>query len=108
MKRRKPPEVARQEAYEEAGLIGQIVDKRPFVYEKRLATPFSLCPVRVFSFRVDRQLADWPEKDQRQIACSKGLSECRGEKRPSPSPAYNPDDRFERIMLMLNNVFVFG
>ena len=40
MKKRKPAEVARQEAYEEAGLIGQIVGKRPvgnFHYEKRLA-----------------------------------------------------------------------
>src|SRR5215469_11520900 len=40
MKGRKPVEVAAQEAYEEAGLIGQIVGKRPlgsFHYEKRLA-----------------------------------------------------------------------
>jgi 8-oxo-dGTP pyrophosphatase MutT (NUDIX family) len=40
MKGRKPAEVASQEAYEEAGLIGQIVGKRPlgsFHYEKRLA-----------------------------------------------------------------------
>ena len=40
MKKRKPAEVASQEAYEEAGLIGHIVDKRPvgtFHYAKRLA-----------------------------------------------------------------------
>jgi 8-oxo-dGTP pyrophosphatase MutT (NUDIX family) len=40
MKGRKPAEVARQEAYEEAGLVGHIVGKRPlgsFHYEKRLA-----------------------------------------------------------------------
>jgi 8-oxo-dGTP pyrophosphatase MutT (NUDIX family) len=69
MKKRKPSEVASQEAYEEAGLIGQIVDKRPlgtFAYEKRLATSALLCRVRVFSFRVERQLDDWPEKDQRE------------------------------------------
>jgi 8-oxo-dGTP pyrophosphatase MutT (NUDIX family) len=69
MKKRKPAEVASQEAYEEAGLIGQIVDKRPvgtFHYEKRLAKKEALCQVRVFLFRVDRQLDDWPEKNQRE------------------------------------------
>jgi 8-oxo-dGTP pyrophosphatase MutT (NUDIX family) len=69
MKKRKPAEVARQEAYEEAGLIGHIVDKRPvgtFHYEKRLAKKEVLCQVRVFLFRVDRQLDDWPEKNQRE------------------------------------------
>ena len=61
MKKRKPPEVARQEAYGEAGLIGQIVDQRPlgtFAYEKRLARREVLVQVRVFSFRVERQLDD--------------------------------------------------
>jgi 8-oxo-dGTP pyrophosphatase MutT (NUDIX family) len=69
MKKRKPAEVASQEAYEEAGLIGQIVDKRPlgtFAYEKRLAKGAVLCQVRVFSFRVERQLDDWPEKNERE------------------------------------------
>ena len=69
MKKRKPAEVASQEAYEEAGLSGQIVDKRPlgtFVYEKRLAKGAVLCQVRVFSFRVERQLDDWPEKNERE------------------------------------------
>jgi hypothetical protein len=57
MKKRKPAEVASQEAYEgayeEAGLIGQIVGKRPigsFHYEKRLAKKALLCQVRVFYF----------------------------------------------------------
>ena len=69
MKERKPAEVASQEAYEEAGLIGQIVGKRPlgnFHYEKRLAKKAILCEVRVFLFRVERQLDDWPEKGQRE------------------------------------------
>jgi 8-oxo-dGTP pyrophosphatase MutT (NUDIX family) len=69
MKKRKPAEVASQEAYEEAGLIGRIVDKRPlgtFAYEKRLAVGVVLCRVRVFSFRVERQLEVWPEKNQRE------------------------------------------
>jgi 8-oxo-dGTP pyrophosphatase MutT (NUDIX family) len=69
MKKRKPAEVASQEAYEEAGLIGEIVDKRPvgtFHYAKRLAKREVLCRVRVFLFRVERQLDDWPEKNWRE------------------------------------------
>jgi 8-oxo-dGTP pyrophosphatase MutT (NUDIX family) len=69
MKKRKPAEVASQEAYEEAGLIGQIVGKRPlggFHYEKRVGKEAILCQVRVFLFRVERQLDDWPEKSQRE------------------------------------------
>src|SRR3978361_1764756 len=69
MKKRKPPEVASQEAYEEAGLIGKIVDKRPvgnFHYAKRLPKGEVLCQVQVFLFRVERQLDDWPEKSQRE------------------------------------------
>jgi 8-oxo-dGTP pyrophosphatase MutT (NUDIX family) len=69
MKKRKPADVAGQEASEEAGLIGRIVDKRPlgtFAYEKRLAVGEVLCRVRVFSFRVERQLDDWPERNQRE------------------------------------------
>jgi 8-oxo-dGTP pyrophosphatase MutT (NUDIX family) len=69
MKGRKPSEVASQEAFEEAGLVGHIVGKRPlgvFHYGKQLAKKSRLCQVRVFSFRVERQLDDWPEKRQRE------------------------------------------
>jgi 8-oxo-dGTP pyrophosphatase MutT (NUDIX family) len=69
MKKRKPAEVASQEAYEEACLIGQIVGKRPlgrFHYEKRVGKESILCQVRVFLFRVERQLDDWPEKSLRE------------------------------------------
>jgi 8-oxo-dGTP pyrophosphatase MutT (NUDIX family) len=69
MKGRKPVEVAKQEAYEEAGLVGRVVSKRPigsFHYEKRLAKKALLCEVRVFLFRVERQLCDWPEKSSRE------------------------------------------
>src|SRR5580693_573407 len=69
MKGRKPAEVASQEAYEEAGLIGYVVSKRPlgsFHYQKQLAKEGRFCQVRVFSFRVERQLDDWPEKKQRE------------------------------------------
>src|ERR1700750_93851 len=53
IKGRKPAEVASQEAYEEAGLVGRVVSKRPlgrFYYEKRLAKKAILCEVRVFLF----------------------------------------------------------
>jgi 8-oxo-dGTP pyrophosphatase MutT (NUDIX family) len=66
---RKPTEVASQEAYEEAGLVGRVVSKRSlgsFYYEKRLAKKAILCEVRVFLFRVERQLGDWPEKNTRE------------------------------------------
>jgi|SRR3954447_14008512 8-oxo-dGTP pyrophosphatase MutT (NUDIX family) len=69
MKGRKPAQVASQEAYEEAGLIGQIIGKRPvgsYHYEKRLAKTSVLCEVCVFLLRVEQQLDDWPEKGQRK------------------------------------------
>jgi 8-oxo-dGTP pyrophosphatase MutT (NUDIX family) len=70
MKGKKATDVACQEAYEEAGLIGHVVNKRPvgtFHYEKRLAKRAILCEVCVFLFRVERQLADWPEKAEREV-----------------------------------------
>src|SRR5208283_4535871 len=48
MKGRKPAEVAAQEAFEEAGLIGQIVGRRPigsFHYQKQLTKHGRLCQV---------------------------------------------------------------
>ncbi|HVY17831.1 MAG TPA: NUDIX hydrolase [Rhodopila sp.] len=69
MKGRKPAEVARQEAFEEAGLVGRVIGKRPlgnFHYEKRLAKKAVICQVWVYLFRVERQLDDWPEKNQRR------------------------------------------
>ncbi|HEY4174853.1 MAG TPA: NUDIX hydrolase [Rhodopila sp.] len=69
MKGRKPAEAAAREAYEEAGLVGHIVGKRPignFHYLKRLPHGEALCQVWVFLFRVERQLDEWPEKEQRE------------------------------------------
>jgi 8-oxo-dGTP pyrophosphatase MutT (NUDIX family) len=69
MKGRNPAGVASREAYEEAGLIGQIVGKRPlgsYYYQKRLHKTEILCEVQVFSFLVDRQLDNWPERNERQ------------------------------------------
>jgi 8-oxo-dGTP pyrophosphatase MutT (NUDIX family) len=69
MKKRKPAEVASQEAFEEAGLIGQIVGKRPFAsfhYGKLVGKETILCEVQVFLLRVEQQLDDWPEKHERE------------------------------------------
>jgi 8-oxo-dGTP pyrophosphatase MutT (NUDIX family) len=68
----KPREVAAREAFEEAGLVGRIVGKRPigaYHYTKQLPNEQEmLCQVRVFLLSVDQELDDWPEKEQRE-AC---------------------------------------
>ncbi|MEJ1978033.1 MAG: NUDIX hydrolase [Acetobacteraceae bacterium] len=64
-----PPEVAAREAYEEGGLVGRIIGKRPvgaFHYLKQLPASQVLCEVWVFVLWVDRQIGDWPEKGQRE------------------------------------------
>jgi 8-oxo-dGTP pyrophosphatase MutT (NUDIX family) len=69
MKGKKPVEVAAQEAFEEAGLVGTIVSKKPlgnFFYPKRLTHHTILCEVRVFLFRVEQQRETWPEMMQRE------------------------------------------
>ena len=69
MKGKKPAEVAVQEAFEEAGLVGKIVGKKPlgnFHYAKQLTHRTILCEVRVYLFRVEQQQASWPEMGQRE------------------------------------------
>jgi 8-oxo-dGTP pyrophosphatase MutT (NUDIX family) len=68
MKGKKPHKAAAQEALEEAGVEGSIA-KSPvghYTYWKRKADHFVLCRVEVFALKVEKQLADWREKDQRQ------------------------------------------
>jgi 8-oxo-dGTP pyrophosphatase MutT (NUDIX family) len=64
-----PAESAAKEAYEEAGLEGE-VEGTPYGryhYEKRLRTGENVhCEVDVFLMRVERELADWPERGQRR------------------------------------------
>jgi 8-oxo-dGTP pyrophosphatase MutT (NUDIX family) len=66
----KPREVAKREAFEEAGLVGNIVGKHPissYHYSKKLRERQEvLCQVRVFLLSVDHQVDEWPEKAQRQ------------------------------------------
>ena len=70
MRGREPSEVAVQEAFEEAGLVGTIVGKHPigiYHYEKQLSSNRGiLCEVKVYLFVVERQLDDWPEKAVRE------------------------------------------
>ncbi|MBB4064270.1 NUDIX hydrolase [Gellertiella hungarica] len=61
--------VAAQEAFEEAGVTGQ-VEKRPigyYLYDKVLKDDFAVgCRVQVHALAVDKLLDDYPEKDQRK------------------------------------------
>ena len=70
MKRKKPWEVAAREAYEEAGLVGRVIGKKPvgvYHYEKMLPKKGLLTEVWVYLLRVDHQLEEWPEKGQREM-----------------------------------------
>ncbi len=64
-----PHELAAKEAYEEAGLVGE-VGREPvgrYRYLKRLRGEKTVpCEVEVFPLAVERQLDDWPEKGQRE------------------------------------------
>ncbi len=70
MRGRKPREVAAREAFEEAGLEGVIVGKLAvgsYHYAKGLpGGEHVLCEVRVFLLLVERELAEFPERGQRQ------------------------------------------
>ena len=68
-KNMKGPQVAAQEAFEEAGLIGEIARKpyASFLYSKRVSeTKRKRCRVEVFLFAVHQELDDWPEKHERK------------------------------------------
>jgi 8-oxo-dGTP pyrophosphatase MutT (NUDIX family) len=63
--------LAAREAFEEAGLVGEVETTAlgTYTYRKRLhffAT--LLCKVDVYPFRVDSQMLDWPECDLRRRA----------------------------------------
>ncbi len=68
-KGRKAWEVAAQEAYEEAGLIGRISDRAigAFPSTKRLVSGLDVpVTVRVFLFDVVEELEFWPEQAERE------------------------------------------
>jgi 8-oxo-dGTP pyrophosphatase MutT (NUDIX family) len=62
------PELAAKEAFEEAGLVGEVAPEPigSYSYLKRLPNDRLVpCQVDVFAMRVDRLLHDWPERGQR-------------------------------------------
>ena len=64
-----PHVVAAREAYEEAGLVGNIEKRRigTYRYAKRLSLESTVvCKVSVFNLYVERELDDFPEKLVRQ------------------------------------------
>lgn len=68
MKRRKPADAAAREAYEEAGVRGDVAPDAAGTYTYLKAFTPSLafrCEVQVFPLRVKRELADWPERKER-------------------------------------------
>ncbi len=65
----KPCDTAAEEAFEEAGIVGEVAQNpiRSFVYYKRLAAnKRRRCRVDVFLLAVHDVLEEWPEKDQRK------------------------------------------
>ncbi len=63
------PELAAKEAFEEAGLVGQVAAKSigSYAYMKRLSKGRELqCNVEVFAMHVELILGDWPERHQRE------------------------------------------
>jgi 8-oxo-dGTP pyrophosphatase MutT (NUDIX family) len=63
------PQLAAKEAFEEAGLRGDIATTRvgTYSYVKRLPNgETARCRVDVFPLRVETVLEDWPERTQRQ------------------------------------------
>ncbi len=67
----KPFEVAAKEAYEEAGLVGQVRQRAVGTYRSvkgRRDGTAEPCLVKVYLLEVECQLDDWPEKGEREIA----------------------------------------
>jgi 8-oxo-dGTP pyrophosphatase MutT (NUDIX family) len=70
MRNRTPAGTARREAFEEAGVKGELWSKKPigsFRYMKRDENFTGEVLVQVFVLGVEQQKKDWPEKSQRQV-----------------------------------------
>jgi len=68
-KKLSPSAVAALEAFEEAGLEGRVAEQpmAVFSYIKRLKSGKCVtCQVETYLFQVERELDEWPEKDQRE------------------------------------------
>ncbi len=71
MRHRKPHEAAAQEAFEEAGVTGAVLGKRPvgqYSYSKVIAPSVAVpCVVKVFLLQVSDQAEEWPERHERTV-----------------------------------------
>jgi 8-oxo-dGTP pyrophosphatase MutT (NUDIX family) len=69
MRKLSPNDAAAREAYEEAGLVGEVGQAAigAYTYEKRLRRGSITCRVTVFPLRVEQRLEAFPEQDQRQV-----------------------------------------
>jgi 8-oxo-dGTP pyrophosphatase MutT (NUDIX family) len=70
MRNRTPAGTARREAFEEAGVKGELWSKKPigsFRYMKRDEDFAGEILVQVFVLGVEQQKKDWPEKDERRV-----------------------------------------
>jgi 8-oxo-dGTP pyrophosphatase MutT (NUDIX family) len=68
-KRLAPHELAAKEAFEEAGILGQVMPEAigSYAYLKRVEHGRTVtCKVEVFPLKVERLLEDWPEKSERE------------------------------------------
>lgn len=69
MRGRSSEEAAAREAYEEAGVSGEIASEPigAFSYAKRRKSGARTCLVAVYALRVRRQSGNWPERGQRDL-----------------------------------------
>lgn len=99
MKRLSPSGAAAREAYEEAGLVGEVGETAigTYTYEKRLKRRGSVtCRVEVFPLRVERQLETWPEREERTV---------RWFSLPEAARAVDEPDLGEMILALNDNGF---
>mgnify|MGYP001290627535 CR=1 FL=1 len=64
-----PHDLAAREAFEEAGLLGRVVEESigAYSYMKRFPDGRrAICDVEVFALKVEASASDWPERGQRR------------------------------------------
>jgi 8-oxo-dGTP pyrophosphatase MutT (NUDIX family) len=70
MRNRTPAGTAQREAYEEAGVKGRLLSRKPigsFHYFKRDENLTGEILVRVFVLAVEQEKKNWPEKGERRV-----------------------------------------
>ncbi len=69
MKGVKDHDAAAREAYEEAGVVGNVSHEPAgrYTYWKRMDDHFTLCEVKLYLLEVEQQLDSWAEQHQRDL-----------------------------------------